>query len=156
MKKLMLYLNSLELRERIVFILGLYAVIIIVGVFMVTDANIKRIEKVDDRISKEIQNYNQLVKLASEYISFKPRYKKVDISLSFIETLARKKGIKENITSLKPYQQGSVEISFEKVDGIRLTEFIKAVKEKNLKIMAFSMEDPRGNGELNVRMVISE
>ncbi len=156
MKKLMLYLNSLELRERVVFVLGLYAVIIIVGVFMITDANIKRIEKIDSRISKEIQNYNQLVKLASEYISFKPRYKKVDISLSFIETLARKKGIKENITSLKPYQQGSVEISFEKVDGIRLTEFIKAVKEKNLKITAFSMDDPRGNGELNVRMVISE
>ncbi len=156
MKKLILYINNLELRERIILIVGIYAVIIIVGIFMITAANLDRLEKIDKRISKEIENYHQLIDLASQYISFKPNYKKVDISLSFIESLARDKGIKENITALKPYQQNSVEISFEKVEGTKLTEFVKALKEKNLRLTAFSMEDPKGNGELNVRMVVSE
>ncbi len=156
MKRLILYLESLEKRERILLFLGIYGVIFILGIFYITVPNINKLEGLDRKIVKEIQDYHRLLKLTSQYISYKPKYREVSLSLSFVENLAEKAGIKDNITSLKPYRKGSIEVSFEKVDGERLTSFISYIKRKNLKITYFSMEDPKGNGELNVRMVISE
>ncbi len=156
MKKYLLYFNSLETRERYTLLAGIYALILIVGLFFITMPLIEKIKKIDLRIEKEVQNYNTLIKLASEYISYRPKYKKVNLSLSFVEKIASKTGIKENISSLKPTSDGGVEVSFEKVDGNKLSEFIKKIKGKNLNIKTFYMEDIKGNGKLNVRLTISE
>ncbi len=156
MKKLVLFLASLEKRERFILIAGLYSVILIVGIFFITLPLWNRIERLDRRIIKETENYTQLIKLVSEYISYRPSYEKRELTLSFIENLARKNEIKENITSLKPFQKGSIEITLEKVDGKKLSSFIKDIKKKNLRLLSFSMNDIKGNKEYNVRMVISE
>ncbi len=155
MKKFLLYFNSLETRERYLLLAGIYAVIIIVGVIFITIPLYEKLQKIDRKILKEIENYNQLVKLASEYIVYKPKYKKIDLSLSFIENVAKETGIKDSISSLKPVSDG-VEVSFEQVDGHSLATFIQKIKKKNLKIKSFYMEDIKGNGKLNVRLVISE
>ncbi len=155
MKKIFLYFNSLETRERYLLLAGIYAVIIIVGVFFITIPMYEKLQKIDAKIQREIENYNQLIKLASEYIVYKPKYKKTDLSLSFIEKLAKETGIKDSISSLKPVSDG-IEISFEQVDGHSLAIFIQKIKKKNLKIKSFYMEDIKGNGKLNVRLVVSE
>ena len=155
MKRFVLYLESLEKRERFLLIAGLYGIVIVVGIFFLTMPNIQKIEKIDKKISKEMERYNYLLKLTSQYITFKPVYKKGNLSLSFIENLAKNTGVYEYITSLKPFKKDSVELTFERIDGNRLTNFIKLLKNNNLKITSFSMEDPKGNGELNVRILIS-
>lgn len=155
MKKALLYFNNLETRERYILLIGIYAVIIIVGLFFITIPLYKKLQKIDAKIQKETENYTQLVKLASEYIVYKPKYKKVNLSLSFIENLAKETGIKENISSLKPVSNG-VEVSFEQVNGENLAAFIQKIKKKNLKISSFYMEDIKGNGKLNVRLIVSE
>ncbi|ACO03025.1 MAG TPA: hypothetical protein DEP48_05415 [Persephonella sp.] len=158
MKRLILFINSLEQRERVVLFIGIYAFILIGGVLLAGSYNLERLEKVEKKIKKEIESYVELQKIINQYRSYSPSVKGDRLSLSKVEELAEKAGIKSNILSLKPYQQNfnSIEVSFEKISGEQLVSFLKSVKEKGFYILSLSISDPKGNGRLNVRTVIGE
>ncbi|WP_457640540.1 type II secretion system protein GspM [Persephonella sp.] len=158
MKRIILFINSLEQREKIILLAGIYAFIIIAGIFIATSYLLDRIDKTEKKINREIQSYIELQKIVSEYKRYRPSTKKESLSLSTVEEIAEKSGIKSNILSLKPYQQdyNSVEVSFEKISGDRLILFLKQIKEKGFYVLSLSINDPKGNRKLNVRTVIGE
>ncbi|WP_457644419.1 type II secretion system protein GspM [Persephonella sp.] len=158
MKRLVLFINSLEQRERIVLFIGIYASIIIGGVLLLGSYNLEKIKMMEKKINREIENYVELQRIVNQYKKFSPSMKNERLSLSLVEELAEKAGIKSNILTLKPYQQdfNSVEISFEKISGDQLVVFLKKVKEKGFYVLSLNINDPKGNGRLSVRTVIGE
>ena len=154
MKRLILFINSLEERERYILIGGVYAVIIIIGIFFITSYMLTRIDKLEKKLSREINNYVQLQKIIQEYKRYKPSVKPV-LSLTKIEEIAMKAGAKSNIVSIKPYQQGeSIEVSFEKLSADQISRFLKKIKENGYIAQFIDINDPKGNGQYNMRVVL--
>lgn len=152
-EKISLYLNSLEKRERLILLTGIYISILIIGIFFITFPMIEKVKKLDKRINNEIKNYRELMKITSEYLLYKSA--KIPVSLSIIEKIAEDSGIKDKISSLKPSGNNSIELFMEQVEGQKLSYFLQNLKRKNLKIISFSMNDPKGNEKYDVRMTIS-
>ncbi|WP_029520887.1 type II secretion system protein GspM [Persephonella sp. IF05-L8] len=154
MKRLLLFINSLEERERYVLIGGLYAVIIIVGIFFITSYMLTKIDRLEKKLSREINNYVQLQKIVQEYKQYKPTVKPV-LSLTKIEEIAMKVGAKSNIVSIKPYQQGEfIEISFEKLSADQISRFLRKIKENGYIAQFIDISDPKGNGQYNMRVIL--
>ncbi len=154
MRKIFLYLDSLEKREKIVLIFALYIILIIVGLFFVIFPLLSEIQKLDRIIYKEKQNYRKLLELASEYKQLKQENFSNELSLTFIENLAQKLGIKENITYIKPYQEKGVEVYFENIKGDEFIKFIKKIKEKEFYISFINIESLYGGKNMNAKLVI--
>ena len=154
MKRLLLFINSLEERERYVLIGGLYAVIIIVGIFFITSYMLTKIDRLEKKLSREMNNYIQLQKIVQEYKQYKPTVKPV-LSLTKIEEIAMKVGAKSNIVSIKPYQQGEfIEISFEKLSADQISRFLRKIKENGYIALFIDINDPKGNGQYNMRVIL--
>jgi len=139
------YFNSLEEREKYILIAGLYAVLIIGGIFLLTDKNFQTFQKVDKKWERELANYMELRKLASEYLSYKkitPAGRK--ISLKNIEDLAREVGIKDKIVFLKPFEK-EIEIRLRNLTGAEIIKFLKVLHKRGLNISRISIEKEREN-----------
>ncbi|WP_457623593.1 type II secretion system protein GspM [Persephonella sp.] len=158
MKRLILFINSLEQREKIVLIGGIYLSIIILGIFILGSYNYERIKTLEKKISLETEKYVELQKLIAEYKNLKPQSNFETLSLSKVEDFASDTGIKNNIVSLKPYQHenNSIEVSFEKISGDQLVTFLKKIKNEGYFVNSININDPKGNGKLNVRIVIGD
>jgi general secretion pathway protein M len=158
MKRLILYLNSLEKREKYTLLLGMSAVVLIVGVFFITIPLYKKAESLEKKLNTEIRNFQELKKLASEYAGIKKiNPEKPEITLSEIETLSKEVGIRKNITTIKPItltEGQGIEISMKDTDANKLIRFLKNLKRKGYLIKTISISDPKGNKKLTVRMVI--
>jgi general secretion pathway protein M len=158
MKRLILYLNSLEKREKYTLLLGMSAVVLIVGVFFITIPLYKKAESLEKKLNTEIRNFQELKKLASEYAGIKKiNPEKPEITLSEIETLSKEVGIRKNITTIKPItltEGQGIEISMKDTDADKLIRFLKNLKRKGYLIKTISISDPKGNKKLTVRMVI--
>jgi len=153
-KRLILFINSLEQREKYVLLGGIYAFIIIVGIFISAFYLLSKIDKTEKRLNKEINNYIQLQKIIQEYKRYKPPTKP-ELSLSKIEDIALKTGIKSNVVSIKPYQQGqSIEVSFEKLSSDRLYRFLRKIKENGYIAEYIDINDPKGNGQYTMRIIL--
>ena len=158
MKKLILYLNSLEKREKYTLLLGLFFIVIVVGVFFITIPLYQKSQTLEKKLNTEIQNFQELKKLASEYAGIKKiNPEKPEITLSEIETLSKEVGIRKNITTIKPItlaEGQGIEINMKDADANRLISFLKNLKRKGYLIKTISISDPKGNRKLTVRMVI--
>ncbi len=158
MKKVILYLNSLEKRERYTLLIGIFFVVFVLGIFLVTIPLYQKAQILDKKLNIEIQNFQELKKLASEYAGIKKiNPERPEITLSEIETLSKEVGIRKNITTIKPITlvdgQG-IEISMKDADANKLINFLKNLKRKGYLIKTISISDPKGNRKLTVRMVI--
>ncbi|WP_456401667.1 type II secretion system protein GspM [Persephonella sp.] len=158
MKRLILFINSLEQREKVFLIGGIYLSIIILGIFILGSYNYERIKTLEKKISLETEKYVELQKLIAEYKNLKPQSNFETLSLSKVEDFASDTGIKNNIVSLKPYQHenNSIEVSFEKISGDQLVTFLKKIKNEGYFVNSININDPKGNGKLNVRIVIGD
>jgi len=158
MKKLILYLNSLEKREKYTLLLGIFFIVIVVGVFFITIPLYQKSQTLEKKLNTEIQNFQELKKLASEYAGIKKiNPEKPEITLSEIETLSKEVGIRKNITTIKPItlaEGQGIEINMKDADANRLISFLKNLKRKGYLIKTISISDPKGNRKLTVRMVI--
>ncbi len=158
MKKIILYLNSLEKREKYILLTGIFVVIFIFGIFFVTVPLYNKAQTLEKKLNTEIKNFQELKKLASEYAGIKKiNPERPEITLSEIETLSKQVGIRNNITTIKPISlvegQG-IEISMKDADADKLLRFLKNLKRKGYLIKTISISDPKGNRKLTVRMVI--
>jgi len=151
--RLQIYLNSLEKREKITLFLGLFLALIIVNVFFISIPLVEKIKKLDKKIQQEIQNYTELMELASRYISIKGKH--VDVSLSAVERVASISNVKGNITSIKTVGNKDVELFLEDVKGENLANFIKKLNQRGFIIKSFSMDDVKGLKKYKVRIIIS-
>ncbi|WP_457639347.1 type II secretion system protein GspM [Persephonella sp.] len=156
MRQILLYLENLEKRERYILIGGLYAVIIIVGLFFTALPTYEKIQQTERKITKEMENYRQLMEAVSVYLSVKGSVRKKEISLSQIEKIATATGVKDRIILLKPYQDAGVEVSLEEVNWSSLVSFLKRVKQENYTLVSFSMEKPKEKPVVKARLVITE
>ncbi len=158
MKKIILYLNSLEKREKYTLLLGLFIVVIVVGVFFISIPLYKKSQNLERSLNTEIEKFQQLKKLASEYAGIKKiNPEKPEITLSEIETLSKQVGIRKNITTIKPIfltEGQGIEISMKDAEADKLIRFLKNLKKKGYLIKTISISDPKGNKKLTVRMVI--
>ncbi len=158
MKRLILFLNSLEKRERTILIIGMYAVIIIVGIFFITLPLYEKNQKLKQILNKEISKFNELKELASTYQgTAKNKIEKLNISLSEIESLSLQVGIKDKISSIKPISFGNekgIEINIKEADSTKVFKFLVEIKRKGYLIKAISINDPKGDGKLNVKLVV--
>jgi len=154
LKRLHLFIESLEEREKYIFIVGIYAFIIIVGIFFITFEMLPKIDKLEKRLEKEINNYVQIQEVIHEYKIYKP-LAKPELSLSEIEEIARKINIKSNMISIKPYQQGKfIEVSFEKLSGQQIYRFLRKIKENGYIAEYIDINDPKGNGKYTMRIIL--
>ncbi len=151
-------LNSLERRERFILIVGLIATVLIVGIYFITLPLYEKTEKLEKQLKKEIQNYKELVRLASEYASIKPSIvKQGSISLSEIESISSSLGLKKSITSIKPITfegEDSIEIMMKDAPADSVLKFLIEIEKKGYKVKFISLYDPKGNKKLTVRIVI--
>ncbi len=158
MKKLLLFLNSLEKREKYTVLLGVFVVIVVIGVFFITIPLYKKSQLLEKKLNTEIQNLQELKKLASEYAGIKKiNPEKPEITLSEIETLSKEVGIRKNITTIKPItltEGQGIEINMKDADANKLINFLKILKRRGYLIKTISISDPKGNKKLTVRMVI--
>jgi len=156
MRRFLIYIENLEYREKWILIVGIYLIILIVGVFFITMPLKNRLFTLEKKVNTEIENYRNLADTASEYLSLKGNYTEKDLSLSEIEKIATTAKVKENIVSLKPINGENIEISLEGISWKRLVNFIKRLKMNGYTILAFSMEKPGEKNEVNARIVIGE
>ncbi len=158
MRKIILFLNSLEKRERLLLIIGIYAVIIIIGIFFITLPLYNSNKKLENILETEISKFNELKELASKYQgTAKNKIEKLNISLSEIENLSMQVGIKDKISSIKPITFGEekgIEINIKGADYQKVFEFLVKIKKKGYSIKSISINDPKGNGKLNVKLVV--
>ncbi len=152
------FLNSLERRERFILVAGLVITVVTVGIFFITIPLYEKNKKLEKQLKKELENYRELVKLASEYASIRPNVvRQGSISLSEIESISSKLGLKSSITSIKPITfegEDSVEIMMKDAPADSVINFLMEVEKKGYRIKFISMYDPKGNRKLTVRIVI--
>ena len=158
MKKIILYINSIEKRERYVLLLGAFVVVFIVGIFFLTAPLYEKTRILEKKLNREIQNFEELKKLASEYASMKKiNVIKPEITLSEIESLSKEFEIKKNITSIKPItlsEGQGIEINMKDAQAEKVINFLKSLKKKGYSIKTITISDPKGNRKLTVRVVI--
>ncbi|WP_457625165.1 type II secretion system protein GspM [Persephonella sp.] len=154
MNRILLFFESLENRERVILIAGIYFVVF-VGLFIIPASYLmKKIERLEKKIQTEEKKYIRLQQIIYRYSKAKPREKNV-LSLSVIDKLAGESGIRENVVSIKPTENG-IEVVVENVDPDNLFEFLKRIKKKGFSVSSISINDPKGNRKLNVRMLIGK
>lgn len=158
--KISTFFNTLETRERIILFIGTILAVIIVGFYFITLPLYQKNQKLKNLLNKEIQNYKELSKLASEYVSIKPNtLKQKQISLTEIEQLSQIYNIKDSITSIRPIMfegEKSIEVLMKNAPAEKVINFFKALEKKGYKLKFISIYDPKGNKKLTVRIVIGE
>ncbi|NPA51910.1 MAG: type II secretion system protein M [Aquificae bacterium] len=154
------FLNTLENRERYILLVGIFVTVIIIGVYFITLPLYEKNKKLKEILNREIQNYNELLKLASEYASIKPSVvQHKTISLSEIENLSQLHGIKQNITAIRPIifeGEKSVEVMIKDAPANKVLDFFTELEKAGYKLKFISIYDPKGDGKLTVRIVIGE
>ncbi|RUM58371.1 MAG: hypothetical protein DSY59_05870 [Persephonella sp.] len=144
MNKLILFFNSLDRRERLILLIGLYSLVIIIGVFGLLLPILDKKKEVEKRINKEFQNYYELVKLTEKYLSFKKQFLPTEkLSLDFISKISKKANLKPY--SLKKIDEGKFEILFENTSGNQFTRFLKLLNENNLSVEEIDIYIEKGN-----------
>ncbi len=158
--KVTTFINTLETRERIILLSGIIIALLIVGIYFITLPLYEKNKKLKEQLNKELQNYTQLVKLASEYASIKPSVvKQKEISLAEIERMSQLFGVKQNITSIRPIVfegEKSIEVMMKDAPAQKVLNFFKELEKNGYKLKLVSIYDPKGNGKLTVRIVIGE
>lgn len=152
------FLDTLEKREKVILFTGTVLAVIIVGVFFITLPLYETNKKLKKQLTKEINNYYELIKLASEYSTIKPN-KIVDktISLSEIEQITQSLGIRKNITAIKPITfegEDSIEITMKDAPASKVLSFLTEIEKRGYRIKFLSIYDPKGNRKLTVRIVL--
>ncbi len=147
-KRAGIFFQALEEREKLILILGSYGIVIIIGIFFITDMNLKKLKKLDEKLDKEISNYLELKEIASEYIALKGTPSAKEVSLKYIEQLTRQAGIRDKIKYIKPYEDG-IEIQLENLTSKQLINFLKTLKKNELNISKLSIEKLK---EDNIKM----
>ncbi len=144
MNKLILFFNSLDRRERLILLIGLYSLVIIVGVFGLLLPILDKKREVEKRINKEYQNYYELVKLTEKYLSFKKQFLPTEkTNLDFISEISKKANLKPY--SLKKIGEGKFEILFENTSGNQFMRFLKLLNENNLSVEEIDIDIEKGN-----------
>ncbi|RMA97745.1 type II secretion system protein GspM [Hydrogenothermus marinus] len=157
MKNLEIIFNSLEEREKYILFIGVLFVIAFVGIFFITVPQINYMNKLEKKLNKEIESYNELLKLAGIYASNKQIKIKKGLNIANIDKIATKTGIKNKVLKIKPitYQnKDAYELTIEKITPEELQNFINNLKKEKIDIYFISIENPRDNNKLNVRITI--
>ncbi len=144
MNKLILFFNSLDRRERLILLIGLYSLVIIIGVFGLLLPILDKKEEVEKRINKEFQNYYELVKLTEKYFSLKKQFLPTEkMNLDFISEISKKVNLKAY--SLKKIDEGKFEILFENTSGNQFTRLLKLLNENNLSVEDIDIDIENGS-----------
>lgn len=155
MSKIIFFLESLEKRERLVLIIGIYF-LIIVGFFLIPLLYLSiNVEILEEKIKKEQMKYMELKKLVEKYKVLKPKGQSISLSLSIVDKIVKESELENNIVSIIPTQDG-IEVSMEDVKPDRFFDFLKKVKEKGFFVLSVSINDPKGDNKLDVRLLIGE
>ena len=157
MKKLEIFFNALEEREKYTLFVSLIFTILFLGVYF-TLQNFENVKKLERKLEKEIKNYNELTKLAGTYASKKGSLiEKTVLNLAQIDNIAKAAGTKDKIQSIKPinYQgKDMYEITLEKVSPTELQNFINNLKKRKINIYFISIDNIRQDNNLKVRMTV--
>ncbi len=159
-ERLYFYFNSLEKRERYLISFGIIFVILFIGIFFITVPHYKSVKKVEEKLYKEIEKYNELRKLAGLYRANNKLNRKIEpLTLAKINELSQKAGIKEFLQSIRPVEkQGmqSYEVIIKGVSSEKFSVFIHNIKQEGYKIYFISVENPAQSQKLNVRIVLGD
>ena len=155
MKKLEIFFNALEEREKYTLFVSLIFTILFLGVY-ISLQNFENVKKLEQRLNKEIKNYNELVKLAGVYASKRGSLaKKTVLTLAQIGDIAKFSNVKEKIQSIKPVnfeEKNMYEITFEDISPDELEKFINNLKRKGINVYFISIDNIRQDNKLKVRI----
>ncbi len=144
MNKLILFLNSLDRRERLILLIGFYSLVVIIGVFGLLLPILDKKKEVEKRINKEFQNYYELIKLTEKYLSFKRQFLSTEkTNLDFISEISKKANLKPY--SLKKIDEGKFEILFENTSGNQFIRFLKLLNGNNLSVEEIDIDIEKGS-----------
>jgi len=139
MNKIIIFLNSLSKREKIVLIIGLYLTTVIIGIFFSLNTILKKREILDKKIDKEFQKYYELVKLTDKYLSIKKSIQPTEkLDIDFISKLMNKTNFRAN--SIKKLSNNQIELIFENISGDIFITFLKVIKDNNLSVKTVELE----------------
>lgn len=139
MNKIIIFLNSLSKREKIVLIIGLYLTTVIIGIFFSLNTILKKREVLDKKIDKEFQKYYELVKLTDKYLSIKKSVQPTEkLDIDFISKLMNKTNFRAN--SIKKLSNNQIELIFENISGDIFITFLKVIKDNNLSVKTVELE----------------
>ena len=139
MNKIIIFLNSLSKREKIVLIIGLYLTTVIIGIFFSLNTILKKREILDKKIDKEFQKYYELVKLTDKYLSIKKSVQPTEkLDIDFISKLMNKTNFRAN--SIKKLSNNQIELIFENISGDIFITFLKVIKDNNLSVKTVELE----------------
>jgi len=139
MNKIIIFLNSLSKREKIVLIIGLYLTTVIIGIIFSLNTILKKREILDKKIDKEFQKYYELVKLTDKYLSIKKSVQPTEkLDIDFISKLMNKTNFRAN--SIKKLSNNQIELIFENISGDIFITFLKVIKDNNLSVKTVELE----------------
>ncbi len=157
MKKLEIFFNALEEREKYTLFVGVIFTVLFIGIY-VTIQNFENVKNLERKLEKEIKNYNELINLAGIYASKKGiLHKKEFLNLAEIDNIAKISQVKDKIQSIKPinyHGKDMFEITLEKISPSQLQEFINNLKKRKINIYFISVDNIRQDNNLKVRMTV--
>ncbi len=166
---------KLSRRERNVLI-GAAAFLLVLGLYLLVDSSVQRYHLLEKKIVTKKAEIRQISRLRAEYLEAHrqlanikkqlDRGKKGFSILSFIEDLAKKENMRENIGSVKPkkmplndaYEEHLVEIHMENVSLPDLVDFIYRIEHSGhlLKVKRLRIKTRYDNRDLlNVTLQVT-
>ncbi|WP_456397537.1 hypothetical protein [Desulfurobacterium sp.] len=121
MKKARLFFSSLSDKERWWIVIGVYAIVILGGGFILLPAAFNSYVKEKEQLKRTVVEFYSFKKLISEVV---PRKTSRRVSLEDISRVLSDSGMKPFVVSIKP-SVGNFEI---KVDGAPADVFVSALK----------------------------
>ncbi len=166
---------NLSQREQRVLI-GLGAFIVLMILYFSVDSVVQKYDKLESKIAKKREEVENLTRLREQYMEahkqladIKAKLDKMEKGfsvLSFIEDLANKQNIRENIGSVKPkkiplnddYDESIVELKMDNVSLSELVDFIYKIENSGhlLKVKRLRIKTRYDNRDLlNVTMQVT-
>jgi general secretion pathway protein M len=160
------YFNKLNAREKAIVVLGLAGAIVIIVYGSVISPYAERYTSLNRMITQKETQYNDILKLRSDYFFLKKEYKELEKGaskakegfspLTFMEGVSTQAKIKDKIISMKPsiipmgddYRESSIEIKMERVVLEHIMRYLHIIegseyplKIKNLHVKS-RFDDP--------------
>jgi general secretion pathway protein M len=157
-------------------LIGLGAFLVLMVLYLTVDSVLKNYEGLESKIEKKREEVEDLALLRAEYMEahkeladIKAKLDKMEKGfslLSFIEDLAKKENIRENIGSVKPktvplndsYDENIVELKMDNVSLAELVDFIYKIENSGhlLKVKKLRIKTRYDNRDLlNVTMQVT-
>ncbi|NPA13545.1 MAG: hypothetical protein GXO45_06130 [Aquificae bacterium] len=153
-KDILTIVNSLDRREKILLTALVYTAVVLAGL-QITLTLKGKVDKLDKRIATETERYTYLVEVAKRYKHLKRNTGETKpLTLGEIERLLQAGGVKGNVVSVKPLQEGKVEVILKDLDGNQVYRLIDTLHKSKVVITGITIEETDRNN-YKVRAVIT-